>query len=54
MSARVLRIGDIIVAVNGSRVSSPRDVEKSIEKPTRQGWIVKVITGGQERTLMIR
>jgi Do/DeqQ family serine protease len=54
MSARVLRVGDIIVAVNGSRVSSPRDVEKAIEKPTRQGWIVKVITGGQERTLMIR
>jgi Do/DeqQ family serine protease len=54
LSARVVRVGDVIIAVNGNRVSSPEDVEKELEHVTRQGWILKVISGGEERTLMVR
>ena len=54
LSARVVRMGDVIIAVNGNRVSSPEDVQKEMEHMTRQGWILKVISGGEERTLMVR
>jgi Do/DeqQ family serine protease len=54
LSARVVRVGDVITAVNGNRVSTPEDVKKELEHITRQGWILKVISGGEERTLMVR
>ncbi len=54
LSARVVRVGDVIIAVNGNRVSTPEDVQNEMQHMTRQGWILKVISGGEERTLMVR
>lgn len=54
MAARVVRVGDIVLAVNGTRVATPQDAQEQLGHPTRQGWVLKVISGGQERTLMVR
>lgn len=54
LSVRVVRVGDVIIAVNGNRVSSPDEVQEEMNHMTRQGWILKVISDGQERTLMVR
>lgn len=54
LSTRVVRIGDIIIAVNGNRVSSPKQVQEEMSHMTRQGWILKLISGGEERTLVVR
>lgn len=54
LSARVVNVGDIIVAINGNRIIGADQVPKELAQMTRQGWILKVISGGQERTLMVR
>lgn len=54
MSARVVNVGDVIIAINGNRIIGADQVPKEMEHMTRQGWILKVITGGQERTLVVR
>jgi len=54
MSVRVVRVGDIIAALNGVRVNSPEEVEEGLKHMTRQGWIIKLISGGEERTVMVR
>ena len=54
LSARVVNVGDIIVAINGNRITSPEQVQEELKHMTRQGWILKIISGGQERTLMVR
>lgn len=54
LSERVLNLGDIIVAINGVTVTSSDDVQKLADKRTRQGWVLRIITNGQERTMMVR
>jgi len=54
LSARVVNVGDVILAINGNRIIGADQVQKEMEHMTRQGWILKVISGGQERTLMVR
>lgn len=54
LSARVVRVGDIITGINGNRVLSPEQAAEEMNHMTRQGWILRVISGGQERTLMVR
>ncbi len=54
LSARVVNVGDVILAINGNRIIGADQVQKEMEHMTRQGWILKVVSGGQERTLMVR
>ena len=54
VAGRVVQVSDIILAVNGVRVTTPRDAEDPLNKPTRQGWALKILSGGQERTLIVR
>ena len=54
LSARVVNVGDVILAINGNRIIGADQVQAEMEHMTRQGWILKVISGGQERTLMVR
>ncbi len=54
LSARVVNIGDVILAINGNRVTNAAQVQNEMDHMTRQGWILKIISGGQERTLMVR
>ncbi len=54
VAGRVVQVGDILLAVNGNRVTSPKQAAESLKTPTRQGWILKILSGGQERTLMVR
>ena len=54
LAARVVRVGDVILAVNTLPVNSPSDAQKAVQKPTNQGWVLKISSGGQVRTLLIR
>lgn len=54
LSARVVNVGDVLLAVNGNRITSTSEVQEQMNHQTRQGWILKIISGGQERTLMVR
>lgn len=54
LSARVVNVGDVILAINGNRVTSSDQIQNEMDHVTRQGWILKVISSGQERTLMVR
>lgn len=54
LSARVVNVGDVIIGINGDRIIGSDQVQKAMDHMTRQGWILKLITNGQERTLMVR
>lgn len=54
IAARVVQVGDVLLAVNGMRIGTPRDAEEALSHPTRQGWALKILSNGQERTLVVR
>lgn len=54
IAARVVRVGDVLLAINTNRVQTSQEVEEELKHPTRQGWILRVNSGGEERTLMVR
>jgi serine protease Do len=54
LSARVVQAGDILLAVNGQNITSPKDAAATLKTPTRQGWVLRILSNGQERTLVVR
>lgn len=54
VAARFLNIGDVLLEVNGVKMSSVKTVEPALAKPTAKGWVFRILSGGQERTLMVR
>lgn len=53
IAARVVNVGDVIVGINGNRVSTPQQALEELKHMSRQGWILRVNSGGEERTLMV-
>lgn len=53
-SSRIFRAGDILLEINGREIEDVGDVEKSIDKPTRQGWILQYSRNGQTSQIIIR
>ncbi len=54
LAARVVGIGDTILAINDMAVNSPADAVRAIKTPKAQGWFLKIASGGQVRTIIIR
>ena len=54
LSARVVNVGDVIVAINTNRIIGADQVQKELSHMTRQGWVLKLMSNGQERTIMVR
>jgi serine protease Do len=54
MSERVVNVGDILLAINGNRVLTPQQAAEELKHRSRQGWILRVNSGGEDRTLMVR
>ena len=54
LAARVVTIGDTILAVNDVAVNTPADAAKAVKTAKAQGWFLKIASGGQVRTIIIR
>lgn len=54
IAQRVVRVGDVLLSANGIRISTPKQAQDALKTPTRQGWVLKILSGGQERTLVVR
>ena len=55
IAARVVTIGDVIVAINQTPVKAPSDVQPLLEASgSRQGWALTIRSQGKERTLVVR
>lgn len=46
-------IGDIVLEINGLRITSPQQAAEILEQPAQNGWIIKLNSGGQGRTVAI-
>ncbi|MBL8641435.1 MAG: Do family serine endopeptidase [Alphaproteobacteria bacterium] len=53
-ASQIVNLGDIILSINGRRISDPKQVEEEMAHPGREGWILKILSSGQERTLIVR
>lgn len=54
IAARFLMTGDIILEINGIRTGSVKEAIEAVQQPTRQGWIMKILSDGQTRTIVVR
>ncbi|MDY0029502.1 MAG: Do family serine endopeptidase [Pseudobdellovibrionaceae bacterium] len=54
IAQRMVTIGDVILEINGKEIKTMDDLKKSLDRPSNKGWILKILSGGQVRTLMVR
>ena len=54
LASQVVQVGDVILGINKTPINSPKDAVAAIKSPTRQGWMLKINSGGQIRTLLVR
>ena len=51
---RLVRIGDVILDINGTNIKKPWDVQQAADRITRQGVRITLIRNGQKQMLAIR
>ncbi len=51
---RVVRIGDIVLKINGEEVENVRDVQKALERTQTQGFSLVVRSNGRTRQIVVR
>ncbi|HNQ91690.1 MAG TPA: Do family serine endopeptidase [Alphaproteobacteria bacterium] len=49
-----LQKGDILLEINGLKVTSVEDALKAIKRKAPQGWTFRILSNGQERDLVVR
>lgn len=54
IAARVVGIGDIIVAINKQPVRATEEVQETLDRATKLGWALTIRSKGQERTIVAR
>lgn len=54
VASRFLNVGDVVLEINGITIDTVKAVEPALAKPTAKGWFFRILTGGQQRTLMVR
>lgn len=53
IASRLVKSGDVLMAVNKKPVESTKEAQKLLSKPAR-GWILTIYSNGQQRTLVVR
>jgi len=54
IAQRVVRAGDVVLGINGVSIASPKDALAALKKPTPQGFILTLLSNGQQRQIIIR
>ncbi len=54
IAQRMVTVGDVILEINGKEIKTMEDLKKALDHPSGKGWVLKILSGGQVRTLMVR